>query len=189
MGETAGGTEKALQYIGFYPENTTRYSHNEPLEIKDTHGIAVGRIEYDTDAFVFTSLTGYTEGTFWRAGELDFASTDFLTEDNNDHIRSSFSQEFRLQSNNDSPMQWIVGGIYAKDEEDEREDINFGAQNGFGLPDGFGIEIASEVNTFDVHAKSRSCGDHLHQKISPLSALYISLGRSAIIMWPQRSRI
>lgn len=138
--------------LGFYPENTTRYSHNEPLEIKDTHGIAVGRIEYDADAFVFTSLTGYTEGTFWRAGELDFASTDFLTEDNNDHIRSSFSQEFRLQSNNDSPMQWIVGGIYAKDEEDEREDINFGAQNGFGLPDGFGIEIGDYQQSIETTA-------------------------------------
>ena len=112
-----------------------------------------GRVEYAGDRFTFTSVTGYIESDFSRAGELDFASTDFLTEDIETIERTSFSQEFRLQSNNAGQFNWSVGGLYAVDEKDEFESINLGAQNGFGLPDGFPIELLDrdeEVTSYAV---------------------------------------
>ena len=142
--------------IGFYPVNDKTYNHDFPLVVKDEYWWATGRVEYAGDRFIFTSVTGYIDSDFSRAGELDFASTDFLTEDIETIERTSFTQELRLQSNNQGPIHWVVGGLYAVDKKDEFESINFGAQNGFGLPDGLPIELLNrdeKVTTFAAFAE------------------------------------
>ena len=126
--------------IGFYPANDDKFNHNDPLRVRNEYKIVNGRVVYETEMITLTSITGYLESEFYRGGDLDFSSVDFLDEPRNNEDRKTFSQEIRLQSNYDTSLSWTIGMVYARDNFDETELITFGAENGFGLPNGFAIE-------------------------------------------------
>lgn len=133
--------------LGLYPQNRKRYSHNKPLKVKDEYQMYTANIAWEGESLSFNSITGYITTDFHRDGELDMGSLDIVNEDFEDIEKSSFSQEFRLLSNNDGPFSWIIGGIYAEDKHDEIESINFGTDQAtldtFGVFPGFIIELST----------------------------------------------
>lgn len=132
---------------GIYPENTSFYNHNNPLRVDDEFQLYTANVVWQGDALTFTSVSGYIETDFHRAGELDMGSLDIVNEDFEDIEKSAVSQEFRLQSAGAGPFNWIVGAIWAKDDHDEIESINFGTDqttlNTFGVFPHFIIELST----------------------------------------------
>jgi len=76
------------------------------------------RINYGFDFGVLTSITGYYEYNNHQIFDFDGAPGAFAHEDGQAEIES-WSQEFRLTSNSDGPLSWIVGSVYAEDTIDE----------------------------------------------------------------------
>ena len=55
-----------------------------------------GRVDYEFNDMLLTSITGYIESDFYLNGDVDGGSTNEWNEFRNIE-RDSFSQEFRLQ--------------------------------------------------------------------------------------------
>jgi iron complex outermembrane receptor protein len=132
---------------GIYPQNRRYYNHNNPLRVEDDYQIYTANVVWQGEGVTFTSVTGYAETDFHRAGELDMGSLDVVNEDFEDIQKSMVSQEFRLQSNGEGRFRWIVGGILARDKHDEIESINFGTDpttlETFGVFPHFIIELST----------------------------------------------
>ncbi len=132
---------------GLYPQNQDRYRHNNPLGVQDDYQLYTASVVWKGEAVTFTSVTGYIQSDFHRDGELDMGSLDVVNEDFEDIERSSVSQEFRLQSSGEGRFNWIVGGIWAEDQHDEIESINFGTDQTtidfFGVFPHFIIELST----------------------------------------------
>ena len=91
-------------------------------------------MDYDLDKVLFTSITGYINSSFYLNGDVDGSSIDGWNEFRNID-RDSFSQEVRIQSNDESSrFRWNVGGLYAKDNGDIFSQTYAGRDNAFGLP-------------------------------------------------------
>ena len=141
----------------WFPQNRSDYNHDNPLVVKTSYWILNSRVNYRTDDFSVTNILGYTSLRFHRAGELDFSSFDFLREGYDDRTQTSLSEELRVQSEGSGPLSWIVGSVFAHDNDSKHEDIAFGAQNGFGVPPGFIIENSnptSHIKTYALFAEA-----------------------------------
>lgn len=90
-----------------------------------------GQISYDLGGVALTSITGYTNFSSHRSGDLDQSAVVFPAagvasgfagsgiQAPNTKVKS-FSQELQLSStNNSSPLVWIVGAYYLHDQIDE----------------------------------------------------------------------
>ncbi|WP_417624030.1 TonB-dependent receptor [Paremcibacter congregatus] len=129
--------------VGFYPDQRTKFSHDNPLSVDTDYWMANLRVEHEAENMTFTSVTGYSTVDFFREGELDFSSVDFLVEPYEYVDYESFSEEIRLQSNdNGQALHWIAGAIYAKDSRSEQEKIALGGDNSLApfLPPYFVLE-------------------------------------------------
>ncbi len=136
----------------WFPQNRSNYNHDNPLAVKTSYWILDSHAVYKGEGYTFTNILGYSSLRFHRAGELDFSSFDFLREGTDDRTSTSLSEEMRLQSEGTGPFSWIVGGVFARDNSHKQEVIQFGAQNGFGVPAGFRIEDSSPVSHITTYA-------------------------------------
>ncbi len=127
--------------VGFYPDNQDKVNFNAPQDVGTEFKYLVGRLDYAMDSMTFTSITGWMESDFFLQGDIDGGSVDYLREYRT-VPRKSVSQEFRLQSANDSAFNWNVGLLYAKDEGtmDNKTYVGDAGLPSFGLPGGFLID-------------------------------------------------
>ena len=104
------------------------------------------KLDYDLAGFTFTSITGYAEVRQSVFGDADFAPVPFVKQDlafNTD----VFNQELRLASNDDSRLQWLVGGFYQ--DRQERQPVFVGAVTpgaGLPVPDVI-LDLDNEINS------------------------------------------
>lgn len=136
----------------WFPQNRSNYNHDNPLLVKTSYWILSSRAVYRANGYTFTNVLGYSNLRFHRAGELDFSSFDFLREGADSRTATSFSEEMRLQSEGTGPFSWIVGAVFARDNSHKQELIQFGGQNGFGVPAGFRIEDSNPVSHIESYA-------------------------------------
>ena len=102
--------------IGFWPENRNKVNFDHPQEVGSTWRMITGRVDYELDKVLFTSITGYINSDFNLNGDVDGSSIDAYYEFRNIN-RDSFSQEIRIQSNDEtSRLRWNIGGLYAEDD-------------------------------------------------------------------------
>ena len=88
----------------------TVYRNFPSADYQDSTSISLnGR--YHTDWFDVVSVTGYIKD--WNNSLSDYDNTElnFFQSKYVLHSRQ-FSQELRLESNDNSPLRWVVGGIY-----------------------------------------------------------------------------
>ena len=138
---------------GFYPTNDDRIDR-DTIELNDKEFTIINaRVAWDLDGMTFKSITGWIDSSFDRESDLDGVPSTFgplPLRRFNDYGGKSVSQEFRLQSTEDSSFDWTVGVFYAKDEIDQINQIQL-------LPDdepsgtavGF---INSNRNDFDTES-------------------------------------
>lgn len=137
--------------VGFYPDNETRVNFNSPQEVGTEFEYYIARVDYEFENLSFTSITGYVDSDFFLRGDIDGGSGDYFNEFRT-VPRDSFTQEFRLQSKGDSRLSWNVG-LYYNDDEGFIDNKTFvGAEEPFGLADGFLIDSEESRETSESYA-------------------------------------
>ncbi|NBC86920.1 MAG: TonB-dependent receptor [Bacteroidetes bacterium] len=110
-----GFQEPMLEGQGIFPENEDQISTDVEFtsELRSTR--LMGRAEYQFDAFSVISLTGVIDNVSESRGDEDNTSMTFVTRDVEETL-DSFSQELRVQSDDDGSFTWLIGGNYAEDK-------------------------------------------------------------------------
>ncbi len=114
--------------IGFFPGNRTRIDRDTKEFNNKDFAIANLRINHDIGNMTLRSITGYIDSSFDRHADLDGTSellpfAPAVLRRVNNYEGESFSQELRLQSVDGEGIDWTVGLFYAKDELEQRNDI------------------------------------------------------------------
>ena len=86
------------------------YLNFDPAGTIENQGISI-HVDYDLGFANLTSITAYRESSQAVNGDVDFSSLPLLTNGIFDDFET-FTQEFRLTSNSDGPLQWMVGAWY-----------------------------------------------------------------------------
>ena len=135
--------------VGFWPQNTDEVNFNRKQDVGTRFNYVSNRIKYNADSFTVTNVLGYIDSNEFLMGDIDGSSIDFFYEQESIK-RSSLSEELRFQSVPGKIIDWTVGAMYARDIGHTRQFTYTGAENPFGLPDGF--EVTSSFS--DASSKS-----------------------------------
>ena len=96
--------------------------------VRDYGGSA--EVNWDFDAAKLTSITAYRDWRFIQGQDSDFNNLDLLyrASDGGRGTRfRTFSQEVRLQGSLfDDRLDWLVGGYYAHERLDQRDNLSYG---------------------------------------------------------------
>ncbi len=137
--------------VGFFPQNDSKVNFNAPQTVGTDFEYAIARIDYDFANMRFTSITGWMDSDFFLQGDIDGGSVDYFQEFRT-IPRESITQEFRLQSANDSRLEWNIGFYYSDDEGFIDNKTFVGAAEIFGLPEGFLIDSEESFGSSEVYA-------------------------------------
>ena len=92
-------------------------------------------VNYDLGTMELTSITGYREYSNFQASDTDYTQVDILyrapTEDAGSRSFKTFTQELRLHGSAfDDRVDWLIGGFYAHEKLEVRDNLRFGSQYG-----------------------------------------------------------
>ena len=73
-----------------------------------------------------TSITSYRENKYDYDGDSDFTTLELLEDTFQFVDIDTFTQEFRLTSNNDGPLAWMLGGFYLDESIEQNSGLDFG---------------------------------------------------------------
>ena len=90
-------------------------------------GLSV-QIDWDLDFATLTSITSQRNQISETTFDADFSAADLVAENRGDQEFKSFSQEIRLASNDDGPMQWMVGSYFSQLDIDHFRNVTYGTQ-------------------------------------------------------------
>ncbi len=96
-------------------------------------------INYDFGNVNFTSITGYREYSNNQGSDTDYTQVDILYrapgENAGARAFDTFTQELRFQGSLfDDRLDWLVGGFYANEKLEVRDNLRFGTQYGAFAP-------------------------------------------------------
>jgi iron complex outermembrane receptor protein len=146
-----GDSDPPIDTVGFYPENRTRVNFNRPQDVGTAFRNGVIRVDYEFSDLLLTSVSGYINSDLFLNGDIDGGSGDYFHEYRNIE-QESYSQEFRLQNSDDGRWTWNAGFLYAHDEGEVFNRTVVGAEEIFGLPNGFLIDREDSTNEADYTA-------------------------------------
>jgi len=141
----------AIQEVPPFPKNIDRVNNDNPKEIDYDYNLFNGRIQYEFDDFVFTSVTGAAEGGRKQDGDVDATSFDAVNLTRDQEIEFN-SQEFRLAFNPSSGISWTVGVSWYDQEFKSDLEVILGSFNPFGAPDGTLIRAENGANDLESWA-------------------------------------
>lgn len=95
-------------------------------EIENYGGSA--QIDYDLGNLALTSITAYRKVKALTNQDSDFTGADLIGENSQDLGIDTFTQELRLTSDLDGPINFLIGGYYFNEKIDQKNDIRFGTQ-------------------------------------------------------------
>lgn len=110
----AGPTAPAIFAVGgaldtnFFSYNT--FLSQVPRNTVDNYGGSV-QMDWSTGPLTFTSITAYRELKNFLDQDVDFTSADVVTETRDQEVQT-FTQELRLTSDFDGPINFLLGGFY-----------------------------------------------------------------------------
>lgn len=84
------------------------------------------QFDVDLDGMDFVSITSYREQVVNSETDGDFNIADALGRNEILDKYETFTQEFRLSSDNDSDLQWMVGGYYFDEDVKHFRDVIYG---------------------------------------------------------------
>lgn len=102
----------------------TRLNSDPTNDVRNS-GLSV-HVDTQLGAVSLQSITAYRGHASKAAGDVDFTDIDLLQPQVIDLDIESFSQEIRLTSNNDGPLNWLAGAFFYSEALDQSEDINYG---------------------------------------------------------------
>jgi outer membrane receptor protein involved in Fe transport len=95
-------------------------------EIENYGGSA--QIDYDLGNLALTSITAYRKVKALTNQDSDFTGADLIGENSQDLGINTFTQELRLTSDFDGPLNFLIGGYYFNEKIKQKNDIRFGTQ-------------------------------------------------------------
>lgn len=99
---------------------------DEPRSEVSDGGVSL-HADFSFDAFDVTSITAYRSNEISNAGHVGSTSINIATaSDINKTEIDAFSQELRLTSTGDGPLNWILGGFYFNEQIDSQGGIVYG---------------------------------------------------------------
>lgn len=78
------------------------------------------------DKFDVTSITSYRIQRIDFDGDVDFTSAALIGMNRQQTDTDSFSQELRIASNGDGPIDWLLGGFYYSESLTNQTDLTYG---------------------------------------------------------------
>jgi iron complex outermembrane recepter protein len=104
------------------------YQNLESVNKIKNYGVS-GQIDFDlTDSLSLTSISAYRSVRSKTNQDSDFTSADLLGENSQNLKIDTFTQEIRLASNFDGPLNFLIGGFYFNEKIDQANVISFGSQ-------------------------------------------------------------
>mgnify|MGYP001793841055 CR=1 FL=1 len=103
--------------IGFFPQNTDTVNVNGSISQERELLLTTAQARYDFGAVLGVLNAGYIDNSTTREGDFDFSPLDLVSR-TGPFTLESYSIEGRLQSNTDAAWSWLVGFLYAEDEEE-----------------------------------------------------------------------
>ncbi len=87
-----------------------------------------GQIDYDLGTMALTSITAYRKVKALTNQDSDFTGADLIGENSQNLGIDTFTQELRLTSDFDGPLNFLIGGYYFNEKIVQKNDIRFGTQ-------------------------------------------------------------
>ncbi|WP_321395929.1 TonB-dependent receptor [Emcibacter sp.] len=141
----AGGED----YFGYSenPDFQTLSSDIDALEKIENLGVSLnGTIDFD--GFSLTSISAYEKTDYWTNEDSD-ASPNAIIDVIFSDYSEQFSQEVRLTSTTDGPLNWIVGAYYFTEDLEAHNDFNFTLFDGVSYQD-----YAQDTENFAVFGQA-----------------------------------
>ena len=148
----AGPTAGAIQLLGGQ-FSTDRFSYDAylnqvPINKVDNYGGSL-QVDYQAGALSFTSISSYRELKNLFVSDIDYTSLDVANETRNQKVKT-LTQEFRVASDFDGPINFLLGGYYFDESISQVSQI----ENGTQIRDFF--EVLAGGNPADIIAGNPS---------------------------------
>lgn len=104
-------------YANFYDFN--------PVNEIENNGVSL-QIDYDFDAVALTSITSIRNQSRFENSDVDFTSARLISPNSNDTELDTFTQELRLASSGDGPLDWMIGVFYFDEEAEVSNVLTYG---------------------------------------------------------------
>lgn len=139
---------------GYFPDNTDTIQTDRGRDIDAETTIATARLQYDFEDISLVSVTGLIDHNTTVEGEADQSGIDLWNDDNSIEL-DSWSTELRLQTGRNSGFNWLVGAVYAEDENvvSERRPFSptfFSTFFGVTVPEGTVVTPINDLEGFEV---------------------------------------
>ncbi|WP_376695964.1 TonB-dependent receptor [Wenzhouxiangella sp. EGI_FJ10305] len=104
-----------------WPDNFDTLDNDTPRRSDSETDMLISRIQYGfANGLELTSVTGYLNDDFSQSGDGDASPYPAFRVDRDSNSRG-WSQELRLSSFGQGPLEWTLGAIYAEDEVAETD--------------------------------------------------------------------
>ncbi|WP_417610250.1 TonB-dependent receptor [Parasphingorhabdus sp.] len=148
----AGPTSGAIQLLGgqFSTDSFSydAYLNQIPINKVDNYGGSI-QVDYQAGPISFTSISSYRELKNLFVSDIDYSSLDIANETRNQKVKT-LTQEFRVASDFDGPINFLLGGYYFDESISQRSQI----ENGSQIRDFF--EVLAGGNPADIIAGNPS---------------------------------
>ncbi len=125
-----GPTGNIVRALGGQINSNNRYSYDSYLNFNstnkiDNYGVSM-QGDFELGQLGLTSITAYRKGLSLTNQDSDFTSADLIGRNFADRDSGTFTQEFRLASDFDGPLNFMVGGFYMKEDISQDNQLFFG---------------------------------------------------------------
>lgn len=108
------------------PDGDVVFTDVDPINRIENYGFS-GQIDYEIGAINLTSITAYRETSLMADQDVDFTSLPAVTGANIGQADiNTFTQELRIASDFDGPINFLLGGYYFDERVDTSDQIVFG---------------------------------------------------------------
>lgn len=108
------------------PDGDVIFTDVDPINEIENYGIS-GHLDYELGPVTLTSITSYRETSLMADQDVDFTSLNAVTGANiGDAAIDTFTQELRVASDFDGPLNFLLGGYYFDETVDTSDQIVFG---------------------------------------------------------------
>jgi len=123
----ATGAINALggQLVPNDPDALFGFLDDESINEITNAGISI-QTDIEFSGFTATSILAFRNSESFDIQDVDFTSADLTNGNINDIEIDTFTSEFRIASNGDGPVDWLVGGFYFDESVDQDTAVLFG---------------------------------------------------------------